>query len=192
MDRSAGQWFVLHVLSGHEKKVRENIESALKKEEVAQPVYEISIPEEKVKDFKKKGSGKNYHMRKLFPGYIYVRMDLYNPDGSLNEKAWYFIRGVQGVISFVGGTDRPSCLSPSEVENLLRQIDSPEKDTAVAGQPPVGIGEIGIINDGPFSGVSGKVVNIDAERGKLELDVSIFGRSTKVEADFWQVERKQD
>ena len=82
---------MLHALSGHENKVRENIETALRQEEAALPVYEVMIPTEKVSEFRK--DKKHTTTRKFFPGYVLARMDLYKPDGSLDERVWYFIKG---------------------------------------------------------------------------------------------------
>ncbi len=187
MDRNAGQWFVLQTLSGHENKVRENIESQLKKEEVALPVYEVLISSEKVSEVR---NGKKLTInRKVFPSYVFVRMDLYKEDGSLNEAVWYFVREIQGVIGFPCGNDHPQPISPDEVANLLRQV-SESGDKEVLKVPFV-IGEIVRIKSGPFENFEGVIKKIDKERGRLELEVSIFGRSTPTELEFWQVEREQ-
>ena len=178
MDRNAGQWFVLHALSGHENKVKENIEMALRQEESALPVYEVLIPIEKVSEFRK-NKKTTITTRKFFPGYVLARMDLYKPDGSLDERVWYFIRGIQGVIGFIGGSERPQPLSQQEIDYILMQTAEPEEKA----KPK--------IKDGAFENFEGIVRKIDAERGKLELEVSIFGRSTPVELEFWQVVREQ-
>ena len=187
MDRNAGQWFVLHALSGHENKVRENIETALRQEEAALPVYEVMIPTEKVSEFRK--DRKHTTTRKFFPGYVLARMDLYKPDGALDERVWYFIKGIQGIIGFIGGSDRPQPLSQQEVDYIMMQTAEPEEKAKPKIQYE--IGETVRIKDGAFENFEGIVRKIDAERGKLELEVSIFGRSTPVELEFWQVVREQ-
>jgi len=187
IDRSKGQWFVVHTLSGKENKVREKIESQIRLADASIPVYEVLIPTEKVAEIK---NGKKTTVnRKIFPGYVYVRMDLYDENGDLNEKAWYFVQEVQGVISFLGGGDRPTCLSSAEVEDLMRQTEEvAENGPAVAKIPSyISIGATVRITDGPFANFEGVIEEIDAERGKLKLMVSIFGRSTPVEQEFWQV-----
>lgn len=192
IDRSKGQWFVVHTLSGKENKVREKIESQIRLADASIPVYEVLIPTEKVAEIK---NGKKQTVnRKIFPGYVYVRMDLYDENGDLNEKAWYFVQEVQGVISFLGGGDRPTCLSAAEVEDLLRQTEEvAENGPAVAKIPSyISIGATVRITDGPFSNFEGVIEEIDAERGKLKLMVSIFGRSTPVEQEFWQVGPDED
>lgn len=192
IDRSKGQWFVVHTLSGKENKVREKIESQIRLADASIPVYEVLIPTEKVAEIK---NGKKTTVnRKIFPGYVYVRMDLYDENGDLNEKAWYFVQEVQGVISFLGGGDRPTCLSSAEVEDLMRQTEEvAENGPAVAKIPSyISIGATVRITDGPFANFEGVIEEIDAERGKLKLMVSIFGRSTPVEQEFWQVGPDED
>ena len=179
-----GQWFVVHTLSGHENKVRDTILRQLQiGDEV--PVYEAFIPTEKVAEVRQ--GKKTTTTRKFFPGYILVRMDLYDDAGMINEKAWYFIRNVQGVLGFLGGATKPTPLSDSEVDDLLRPVQSgaPEVKPKIAFE----IGEVVRIKDGAFENFEGSIQEIDNERGKLKLMVSIFGRSTPVELEFWQVER---
>ena len=187
VDRTKGQWYVLHTLSGQENRVKEKLDNQIRLADESIPVYEVLVPIEKVTEIK--NGKKTVVRRKIFPGYAYVRMDLYKEDGELNEAAWYFVRGVQGVISFVGGTDRPVSLSPSEVEDLLRQSeDESDKDVTEAKVPSfVFIGATVRIIDGAFANFEGVIEEIDVEHGKLKLMVSIFGRTTPVELEFWQV-----
>ena len=192
IDRSKGQWFVVHTLSGKENKVREKIESQIRLADASIPVYEVLIPTEKVAEIKN-GKKKTVN-RKIFPGYVYVRMDLYDENGVLNEKAWYFVQEVQGVISFLGGGDRPTCLSSAEVEDLMRQTEEVAEDGPAVVKIPsyIFIGATVRITDGPFANFEGVIEEIDAERGKLKLMVSIFGRSTPVEQEFGQVGPDED
>jgi transcription termination/antitermination protein NusG len=187
MDRSAGQWYVLHTLSGQENKVRENLEKSIKQEDAGCKVYEVLIPTERVSEVR---NGRKTTMnRKYFPGYVLVRMDLYLEDGVIDEKVWYFVRQIQGVIGFIGGGDRPQPLSQHEVDDLMRQTSAPEEKAKPKIQYE--IGESVRIKDGAFENFEGTIEGIDAERGKLKLMVSIFGRSTPVELEFWQVGREQ-
>jgi transcriptional antiterminator NusG len=182
-NRDLGQWFVVHTLSGHENKVRDTI---LRQLELGDkfPVYEIYIPTEKVSEVRQ--GKKTTSTRKFFPGYILVRMDLYDEDNVINEKAWYFIRNVQGVLGFLGGGNRPEPLSAGEVGDLLRQSRG---EAEVKPKIAFEIGETVRIKDGAFENFEGAIQEIDNERGKLRLMVSIFGRSTPVELEFWQVDR---
>ena len=111
-----GQWFVVHTLSGHEKKVRDSINRQIRLDDQV-GVYEAYIPEEKVEDIRM--GTKKVTTRKFFPGYILVRMDLYDEEGRVNEKAWYFVRSVQSVLGFLGSANRPKPLPPDEVEEEL-------------------------------------------------------------------------
>ncbi len=179
-----GQWFVVHTLSGHENKVRDTILRQLKNGDQV-PVYEAIIPTEKIAEVR--NGKKTTTTRKLFPGYIWVRMDLYDADNVIDEQAWYLIRNVQGVLGFLGGTNKPVPLSDHEVDELLRPVES----GAPVVKPKIAfeIGETVRIKDGAFENFEGAIQEIDNERGKLKLMVSIFGRSTPVELEFWQVER---
>ncbi len=181
-----GQWFVIHTLSGKENKVRDSLQRQLDSEDGKDvPVYEVAIPTEKVSEVRQ---GKKYTTtRKIFPGYILIRMDLYKPGSTvIDEAAWYFVRNTQGIIGFVGGSDNPVPLGPDEVENLFRTTEEEEK---VKPKVLFEIGETVRINSGAFDNFEGVIEEIDNERGKLKLMVSIFGRSTPVELEFWQVER---
>ncbi len=182
-NRDRGQWFVVHTLSGHENKVRETLLRQLELGD-QMPVYEVYIPTEKVSEVRQ--GKKTTTTRKFFPGYILVRMDLYDDEHRIDEKAWYFIRNVQGVLGFLGGSNRPEPLSPAEVSDLLRQSRG---EAEVKPKIAFEIGETVRIKDGAFENFEGVIQEIDNERGKLRLLVSIFGRSTPVELEFWQVDR---
>jgi len=179
-----GQWFVIHCLSGHENKVRDSILRQIHLSDNS-GVYDAFIPIEKVAEVRR--GKKTFSTRKFFPGYILVRMDLYTPEGLIDEKAWYLVRGVQGVLGFLGGTNRPIPLSPSEVEDIMRPLAQGIDE--VKPKSNFNIGEMVRIKDGAFENFEGAIQEIDQTRGKLKLMVSIFGRSTPVELEFWQVER---
>jgi transcriptional antiterminator NusG len=178
------QWFVIHAMTGKEVKVKESLERRVKTEEMGEIVGEISIPSEKVSEVKK---GKKTTTTRLFyPGYVLIQMQLYNEDGKLNERSWYYVRETPGVIGFVGGT-HPVPLRLNEVEAILYQVsDKKEKvKPKVAFEP----GETIKINEGPFLNFNGVIEEVDPERGKLKVLVSIFGRTAPVELEYWQVER---
>ncbi len=182
-----GEWFVIHTLSGRENRVRDTIERESSLKDDGFPVYEAFIATEKVSEVKQ--GKKRTIIRKLFPGYIWVRMDLYDAETrKLNEDAWYFIRNIQGIIGFVGSNDKPVPLSEHEVADVMNIADG--EDVATRPKIEYEIGEVVRIKDGAFENCEGNVEEIDQERGKLKLMVSIFGRSTPVELEFWQVERE--
>lgn len=178
------QWFVLHTLSGQEQKVKDSITKRMKIEEVTDLIKDVLIPTEKVAEVKK--GKKTTSTRKFYPGYILVHMKLLDDKNQLIDRAWYFIRETPGLIGFIGG-DRPVPLKPDEVDSILAQIE--ERQEKVAPKVAFERGETVKVNDGPFQNFTGVIEEIDPERGKLKIAVSIFGRSTPVELEYWQVER---
>jgi transcriptional antiterminator NusG len=178
------QWFVLHTLSGQEGKVKESIERRIKQEEMQDYIDEVLIPTEKVSEVKQ--GRKTTTTRKFYPGYVLVHMSLYDEGKNLVDKTWYFTQQTPGIIGFIGG-DRPVPLRPEEVENILRQIE--EKKEKVKPKVIFEPGETVKITDGPFLNFSGVIEEVDPDRGKLKVSVSIFGRSAPVELEYWQVER---
>lgn len=181
------QWYILHALSGHELKVKKNISSRVQQEEMEDIIGEVIIPSEKVSEVKQ--GKKTTVTRKFFPGYVLINMHLYDEGNTFNERAWYFIQNTPGVIGFLGG-DRPAALSDAEVNNIVHQIE--DKKEAVAPKVMFEPGETVKITDGPFMNFSGVIEEVDPERGKLKISVSIFGRSAPVELEYWQVERSAE
>ena len=182
--KSEFQWFVLHTLSGQEQKVKDSIEKRIKVEEMSDWIKEVLIPTEKVAEVKK--GKKTTSTRKFYPGYILVHMKLLDDKNQLQEKPWYFIRETPGIIGFIGG-ERPVPLKQDEVESILAQIE--ERQEKVAPKVAFEKGETVKVTDGPFQNFTGVIDEIDPNRGKLKISVSIFGRSTPVELEYWQVER---
>ena len=178
------QWFVLHTLSGQEQKVKDSIEKRLKLEEMGEYIREVLVPMEKVAEVR--NGKKTVTSRKLYPGYVFVEMELLDEGKRIIEKPWYFIRDTQGIIGFVGG-ERPSPASAEEISSIKSQISDAEETE----RPKVNfdIGETVKINDGPFLSFGGVIEEIDPDRGKLKVTVNIFGRNTPVELEYWQVEK---
>ena len=184
------QWFVVQVLSGQETKVRDNLVKRMKTEEMGDFVYEVILPTERVAEVKR--GKKTETIRKVFPGYLMVNMWLFDDprEGdpqTLVDRTWYFIKDTDGVIGFAGNKDRPIPMRDSEVQALLAQVR--EREESVIPKISFQIGETVKVADGPFENQSGVVEEIDPERGKLRVSVSIFGRNTLVDLEYWQVER---
>ena len=179
------QWYVVHVLSGQENKVKENIDKRVKTEEMSDLVYEVLVPTERVSEIKK--GKKSETTRKFFPGYLIVNMHLLDENNQLVGRTWYFIRDTPGVIGFAGTKDKPIPMRPSEVESMLAQMK--EREEKVKPKVSFEVGETVKINNGPFLNFSGVIEEIEPERGKLKVTVNIFGRNTPVELEYWQVER---
>jgi transcriptional antiterminator NusG len=184
------QWFVVQVLSGQEQKVRDNLVKRIKTEEMGDFVYEVILPTERVAEVKR--GKKTETVRKVFPGYLMVNMWLFDDPREadpqpLVDRTWYFIKDTDGVIGFAGNKDRPIPMRDSEVQALLAQVR--EREESVIPKISFQIGETVKVADGPFENQSGVVEEIDPERGKLRVSVSIFGRNTLVDLEYWQVER---
>lgn len=186
---SGFQWYAIQTLSNLEAKVKRYLDKFVEVEEMGDFIDEVLMPTEMVSEVR---GGKKYQkQRKLYPGYLYIRMRLYDENAQLLQKPWYFVRGVEGVIGFIGGPeDRPSPLKPSDVQTILDQVKAAEGTE----KPKVEyeVGEEVKITDGPFLNLTGRIDEVDPERGKLKVSVSIFGRFTPVELEYWQVERAEE
>src|ERR1700730_10864641 len=179
------QWFVVHVLSGQENKVRENILKRVKTEEMGDIIYDVLVPTERVSEIKK--GKKSETTRKFFPGYLIVNMHLLDENNQLVGRTWYFIRDTPGVIGFAGTKDKPIPMPQAEVENMLAQMK--EREEKVKPKVSFEVGETVKVGAGPFKSHAVIAEEIDPDRGKLRVSVTIFGRATPVELEYWQVER---
>jgi len=181
---AGAQWFALHTLSGQEGKVKNYIEKFKKTEELDDYIFEILLPTEVVSEVK--GGKKSTKVRKLYPGYVFIQMKLFGEDKKLINKPWYFVKETTGVIGFVGG-DNPAPLRQVEIDDIKARVE------AASGKevPKVSyeLGEEVKVTDGAFANLTGRIDEIDPERGKLKISVSIFGRFTPVELEYWQVQR---
>ena len=178
------RWFVLHTLAGQEQKVRDSILKRMKSDEMEEFIKEVLLPMEKVVEVR--NGKKIVTTRKLHPGYVYIDIILLDESRRLLDKPWYFIRGIDGVIGFVGG-ERPQEVTAEEIATIKEQVSDSE-DTE---KPKVNfdLGETIKINDGPFLNFSGVIEEIEPDKGKLKVTVDIFGRKTPVELEYWQVEK---
>jgi transcriptional antiterminator NusG len=184
---AGAQWFALHTLSGQENKVKIYIEKFRKAEELEEYIFEILLPTELVSEVK--GGKKSTKVRKLYPGYVFIQMRLYDEEAKLINKPWYFVKETTGVIGFVGG-DRPAALRQSEIDEIHARIEAASGKEVPKIQYTVG--EEVKITDGAFASLTGRIDEIDPDRGKLKVSVSIFGRFTPVELEYWQVQRSTE
>jgi transcriptional antiterminator NusG len=169
------RWYVLHTYSGREAKVRDTIERLIRASGMEDRFGKVLVATEEVAEMKK--GKKTVSKRKLFPSYILIEMEMAN-------ETWSLIENVPGVTHFVGGGKKPFPIPKKEVDRILGRI---EKKEGVIPEVPFTIGEHVSVIDGPFSEFTGIVDEINPERGKLKVLVSIFGRETPVELDFLQV-----
>ena len=169
------RWYVLHTYSGREAKVRDTIERLIRASEMEDRFGKVLVATEEVAEMKK--GKKTVSKRKLFPSYILIEMEMTN-------ETWSLIENVPGVTHFVGGGKKPFPIPKKEVDRILGRM---EKKEGIIPEVPFTIGEHVSVIDGPFSEFTGIVDEINPERGKLKVLVSIFGRETPVELDFLQV-----
>jgi len=169
------KWYVIHTYSGYENKVKANLEKRVESMEQQDKIFRVLVPMEEeieIKDGKKK-----INKKKIFPGYVLVEM-------IMDDDSWYVVRNTPGVTGFVGSGTRPIPLRPSEMRQILRQMGMDEPRHKVAFE----VGQSVRVISGPFDGFIGAIDEVSAERGKLKVLVSMFGRETPVELDFGQVE----
>ena len=181
----ASEWYTIQTLSGQEQKAEKSLHKRIAEEEMSEYINEVLVPMEKVVEVR--GGKKTVTQRKLYPGYIFIDMQLYDEEQRLLAPPWDFIRNTQGIIGFLGG-ERPISTPAADIDNIKAQVaDSEETE-----KPKVNFetGEEVKINDGPFQNYNGAVEEIDAESGKLKVTIDIFGRSTPVELEYWQVEKQ--
>lgn len=188
-DTDLRKWYAVQVRSNMENKAVESLKLLMKTEDVGDLLTEddILMPVETVSEVK---NGKQVaRQRKLYPGYIFVRMKLYDENGDFLEAGWYFVRRANGVINFMGG-DKPVALRKNEVDEMFEQIEH-AKGT-VRPKVDFSVGDHVKITDGSFLNMTGVVEEVDVARGKLKVSVSIFGRFTPVELDFDQASKVEE
>ena len=174
-----GRWYVVHTYAGYENKVKSNLESRISSMNMEDRIFEVVIPLEDVVELK---NGKRQVVsRKVFPGYLMVRVDL-------DDDSWYVVRNTPGVTGFVGLGARPTPLSRREVENILavktEGVGAPKKTKP---RLEYEVGESVRVREGPFADFSGTIAEINEDQLRLKVLVNIFGRETPVEFEFAQV-----
>lgn len=175
----AMRWYVLHVYSGFENKVAEAIRDKARKKGLEEKVADIMVPKEEVVEVKR-GQKVNSE-RKVFPGYVLAKLDM-------SDDVWHMIKDTPKVTGFLGASNKPAPISEKEAARLLQQLQEgvERPKSAITFE----IGEDVKVGEGPFAGFNGVVEEVDEERSKLKVSVSIFGRATPVELEFGQVEKQ--
>src|SRR5437773_8213842 len=174
----AARWYVIHVYSGFEKKVAQAIREQAEQKGLAERFEQILVPTEEVVEVKR--GAKVSSERKFFPGYVLVKMDL-------DDATWHLVKNTAKVTGFLGGRGRPSPISEAEATRIMRQVqegvERPEPSITFE------IGEQVRVADGPFTSFNGVVEEVDEEKSRIKVAVSIFGRATPVELEYTQVEK---
>jgi transcriptional antiterminator NusG len=179
----AKNWYVLRVQSNKEETVRETLDRKAKLEGIDDRLCRVVVPTEKVSTMK--GGKRRVSERKLYPGYVFVEMDA-EDDGSVPEKVWFLIRETGGVGDFIGTEGKPTAMKPQEVEKLLgeAQRGSEEAPSLKVDYAP---GDQVKVKQGPFENFEGIVDEVQLDKGLVRVIVTIFGRATPVELEYWQV-----
>ncbi|MER2089287.1 transcription termination/antitermination protein NusG [Sporosarcina sp. JAI121] len=172
-------WYVVHTYSGYENKVKANLEKRVETMGMSDKIFRVVIPEEEETDFK--DGKKRVVLKKTFPGYVLVEI-------IMTDDSWYVVRNTPGVTGFIGssgGGAKPTPLLPEEVEFILKQMGVKEGKIEI----DFTLGEMVEVLEGPFANFQGKVEEIDEDKGKVKVSVDMFGRETKMELDFEQVQK---
>ena len=176
MAENGKKWFVIHTYSGHEERVKKNLEQRIKFMDYGNEIAQIVIPTEE--EIEVRGGRRRNVTRKILPGYVLVEMNM-------NETSWGVVRNTPGVTGFVGSGTTPTPLNEKEVGEILKQM------TAEAPKVKVGFrkGQSVRVVDGPFVDFVGTVDEINMEKGKVKVLLSLFGQETPVELDFLQIDK---
>lgn len=172
-------WYVVHTYSGYENKVKANLEKRVETMGMSDKIFRVVIPEEEETDFK--DGKKRTVLKKTFPGYVLVEI-------IMTDDSWYVVRNTPGVTGFIGssgGGAKPTPLLPEEVDFILKQMGVKERKVEI----DFDLGEMVEVLEGPFANFQGKVEEIDEDKGKVKVSVDMFGRETKMELDFEQVQK---
>mgnify|MGYP002725565019 FL=1 len=172
----AMRWYVVHVYSGFERKVAQSIEEQAKQSGMDENIEQVLVPVEEVVEMRR--GAKVQSERKFFPGYVLVRMDM-------TDESWHLVKNTPKVTDFLGGKGRPVPISDTEAQHIMHQV----QEGIERPKPSVTfeVGEQVRVCDGPFNSFNGLVEEVDEERARLKVAVSIFGRATPVELEYAQV-----
>ncbi len=169
-------WYAVHTYSGHENKVKTNIERRAESMGLKDRIFRILIPTEQ--ELRTRGGKKHEVARKIFPGYVLIEM-------VLDDQTWYLVKSTTGVTGFVSSGNKPVPLQDKEVANILEAVEGPRQKPRVLWEK----GQVVRVMSGPFAEFTGTIEDVNIQKEKLRVLISIFGRDTPVELDFTQVEK---
>ncbi|HLB74970.1 MAG TPA: transcription termination/antitermination protein NusG [Sedimentisphaerales bacterium] len=178
------QWYVLRVAANKEVQVRKSLTQKVEKEGLADVIGRIEVPVEQIKRIR--GNKQTIHKRKLYPGYVFMEMEP-TEDGRVPEKAWFLIKGTAGVGDFIGTEGVPTPMRDTDVAKMLLEAEKPEEAPSIKVEFQKG--DQIKIREGAFENFEGVVDSIDSERGIVSVIVTIFGRSTPLDIEYWQIEK---
>jgi transcriptional antiterminator NusG len=170
------RWYVIHTYSGYEENVAQNMKQRIESMDMEDKIFNVLIPKEK--KIKIQNGKRKVFEEKIFPGYVLVEM-------IVTDDSWYAVRNTPNVTGFIGTGTIPTPISEEEIKALQKRmgVEEPKFKMDLAVDTPVKI------TDGPFKNLDGKIIDIDKERGKIKVSISMFGRETPVELDFLQIKK---
>ncbi len=180
------QWYVLRVASNKEDSVRQALERKVNIEGLDTRIGRILVPT--IKERRMKAGQAKVHQRKLYPGYVFVEMSC-EEDGSVDERVWFMIKETSGVGDFIGSDGKPTSMPDHDVVGMLAASQEAEEEPTLSGLD-FKQGEPVKITDGSFENFEGNVDSVDEKRGMITVMLTIFGRSTPVEVEYWQLEKR--
>jgi transcriptional antiterminator NusG len=178
------QWYVLRVAANKEVQVRDALAQKVEREGLSDIIGRIEVPIERIKRIR--GSKQTVHKRKLYPGYVFMEMEA-TGDGRVPERAWFMIKGTGGVGDFIGTEGMPTPMRDTDVAKMLLEAEKPEEAPSIKVEFKKG--DMIKIREGAFENFEGVVDAIDSERGIVKVIVTIFGRSTPLDIEYWQIEK---
>ena len=178
------QFFVLRVASNKEDRVRDALNRKIKIEAVENIIGRVLVPIERVRSMK--GGVKKESDRKLYPGYVFVELEL-DKNGMIPEKVWFLIKETEGVGDFIGSNGKPTAMSPKDQAKMLEEAERPDDGPQLKTEYKKG-DKVKVVN-GPFENFEGEVDEILGEQGKVRIITTIFGRPTPLELEYWQIEK---
>lgn len=183
-----GYWYVVQIYTGHEKKVKLNLDNMIAREKLQDEILQVNVPETEVVEVK--DSQRKVSVRPSYPGYVLVNTTRElgpHVESAIGQKSWSLIQETPGVMNFLGPTSHPSPLSPTDVEAML-QMSTEEEEVAPVPVMEYEVGDKVKVINGPFNGFPGEIEEIDMEHQRLRLSISLFGRSTSVDLGLLEVE----
>lgn len=185
--RAGMQWYVLRVASNKEHHVRDNLERKVRIEGLGDEIGRILVPTERRPSPRSvRGGGKKFVERKMYPGYVFVEMAL-EEDGRMSENAWFLIRETTGAGDFIGPKGKPTPMSADDAAKMLMQVEKASEGAPVSVE--FAKDDMVKIKEGAFENFEGHVDEVLADKGLIRVIVTIFGRATPVELEYWQVEK---
>ncbi|MDR3117561.1 MAG: transcription termination/antitermination protein NusG [Puniceicoccales bacterium] len=179
-------WYTLQTISNYEARAQKAVLQQARMGGMGALVGRILFPVQNICDVR--NGQRRVVRRKLYPGYLFAELDLFDGEGNLRHELWQLLRGTQGVSGFVG-SDRPTPLKQAEVDSILAHV-AVQDEVREMGRP-YEVGAPVKITDGPFAGSSGEVESVDVKAGTLRVGVGLFGRKTPVDLEFWQVAKEE-